>query len=86
MSILCQSGTPVIKKLLCFALTVTLSVGKKMNCSPPSARLDEGFVSLTLRRFKTLSCNHSAILPDKIDSLFLALMDVRGREAGDILP
>lgn len=31
-----NQGLRFIKKLLCFALTVRLFMGDKMNCSPPS--------------------------------------------------
>lgn len=42
---LCQSGTPVIKKLLRIALTVRLFVGNEMNCSPClSASMKDLFV------------------------------------------
>lgn len=45
-SILCQSETPVIKKLLHIALTVRLFVGNKVNCSPhlPTSMKDPAFL------------------------------------------
>lgn len=44
-SILCQSETPVTKKLLLIALTVRLFVGNWMNCSSclPTSMKDPGF-------------------------------------------
>lgn len=45
-SILCQSQTPVVKKLLLIALTVRLFVGKLDERPAPSARIYEGFCSL----------------------------------------
>lgn len=42
-SILCQSGTPVLKKLLRFALTVRPSAGTEMNCSPRLLTMKDPF-------------------------------------------
>lgn len=75
-SILCQSETPVTKKLLLIALTVRLFVGNWMNCSPclPTSMKDPAF-SFTFEGLKEYSCNHTAYLPGKIGSLLLSRMD-----------
>lgn len=82
---LCQSGTPVIKKLLRIALTVRLFVGNEMNCSPClSASMKDPFVFVTLKVWD-IHCNRSAFLPGEIDSLLLSRMDVWKSEAGEFL-
>lgn len=85
-SILCQSETPIIKKLLLIALTVRLWViGRTaLPVYPPQWR-----TPLFLSHFEGLkeySCNHTAYLPGKIDSLLLSRMDEgKKSETGEFL-